>query len=66
MKKNVILTLGLALILAAGGIATASNMGFKFVKNYSNVIPDVNTLSLPYNQSQFANVRQIWNDLTAR
>jgi len=63
MTKKVILTLGLALILAAGGLATASNMGFKFVKNYSAVSPDVNTVSLPYFQSQFTNVQSVFNNI---
>ena len=63
MSKKVILTMGLALVLAAGGVATASNMGFKFVKNYSAIIPQTNTLALPYFQSQFTKARNIWNDI---
>ncbi len=61
--KKVILTLGLAVALAAGGVVTASNMGFKFVKNYTAVDPQLNTLSIPYFQSQFATTRDLFNDL---
>jgi len=65
MSKKVILTMGLALVLAAGGVATASNMGFKFVKNYTAIKPQSNTLSLPYFQSQFVNASNIWTDIGA-
>src|SRR5262245_21134089 len=61
MTRKVILTLGLALVLAAGGLATASNMGFKFVKVYTGGA--TNTVSLPYIQSQFPNVRALFNDI---
>ena len=62
MTRKVILTLGLALVLAAGGLATASNMGFKFVKSYAGV--GTNTLSLPYFQSQFTLAQGLYNDIT--
>lgn len=61
-KKKILLTLGLALVLAAGGIATASNMGFKVVKSYTGPASVANTVSLPYFQSQFANVTDMFND----
>jgi len=62
MTRKVILTLGLALVLAAGGLATASNMGFKFVKVYTGT--DTNTVSLPYFQSQFTTAQSFFNDIT--
>lgn len=63
MTRKAILTLGLALVLAAGGIATASNMGFKFVKAYTGG-GVTNTLSLPYFQSQFTNFNTLFDDIT--
>jgi hypothetical protein len=65
-SSKVILTLGLALVLVAGGVATASNMGFKFVKNYGAVDPAINTVSLPYFQTQFTTAQQLFNDLGAQ
>jgi len=63
MTRKVILTLGLALVLAAGGIATASNMGFKFLKSYTGG-GVTNTVSLPYFQSQFTLAQGFFNDIT--
>src|SRR5262245_61441939 len=39
-------------------------MGFKFVKSYTNISPNINTLSLPYFQSQFTNASSLFNDIT--
>lgn len=63
-SKKFLLVLGLALVLAAGGITTASNMGFKFVKNYTNTAAghNVNTVTLPYIQSQFVKASDLLND----
>lgn len=60
--NKVVLIVGLAVALATVGVATASNMGFKFVKAYL-ALPNINTVTLPYFQSQFANADAVWSDL---
>jgi hypothetical protein len=62
--KKIVLILGLALILAAGGIVTASNMGFKFVKSYTGPGTVANSVSLPYFQSQFTSAKSMFDDIT--
>src|SRR5262245_27148037 len=40
-------------------------MGFKFVKNYTAVDPQLNTISLPYFQTQFSTTKGLFDDIGA-
>lgn len=66
INRKAVILIGLALILAAGGLSIASNMGFKFVKSYANGqntnANNRNTIALPYFQSQFVNASDLQGD----
>lgn len=62
INRKAVILIGLSLILAAGGLSIASNMGFKFVKSYL-ALPSRNTLALPYFQSQFVTAADLFTDL---
>lgn len=48
--RKTVLTLSLALVLVVGGLVVASNMGFKFVPNFTTPNADY-WLSVPYNNN---------------
>lgn len=53
-----------AILLAVGGAAMASNMGFKFVPNITLLDPNVYDISIPLNNN-YADLSQIFDDISA-
>jgi hypothetical protein len=52
-----------AIVLAVGGAALASNMGFKFVPNIATADPDVYDISIPDNNN-YGTLSDIYNDIS--
>jgi hypothetical protein len=53
-----------AILLAVGGAALASNMGFKFVPNIATADPDIYEISIPLNNN-YTDLASIFNDINA-
>jgi hypothetical protein len=53
-----------AILLAVGGAAMASNMGFKFVPNIATHDPDIYPISIPFNNN-YPTLSSIFNDISA-
>lgn len=53
-----------AILLMIGGVAVASNMGFKFVPNIATADPEVYWISIPLNNN-YTDLASIYNDITA-
>jgi len=53
-----------AILLAVGGAAVASNMGFKFVPNLATGDPDIYQISLPFNNN-YVDIQDVFDDISA-
>ena len=53
-----------AILLAVGGAAMASNMGFKFVPNIQLVDPNIYDVSIPLNNN-YVTLQSIFDDINA-
>lgn len=53
-----------AILLAVGGIAVASNMGFKFVPNIATGDPEIYQVAIPLNNN-YTTLSSIFNDISA-
>ena len=63
-KRMKLLWVAGAVLLAVGGAAMASNMGFKFVPNIANGAPAVYDISIPLNNN-YTTLRSIFDDINA-
>lgn len=59
-----LLWVGGAILLAVGGTAMASNMGFKFVPNLVDVDPLIYDISIPINNN-YVDLKSIFDDIAA-